>query len=334
MKKPKLPPGFEPVYDKPFVPWWQKKEQWVWIIFVAIYVTLRPYFPGWEFLLIYCLIITIGQTLLSKFGKEKNSSKQAEPLAKEIQDEAIKSKHYGEWLEKEVKDHPSQVVEVKNIEITGPKDKDTALTESDEEIKKKIGAEQRKQIPIEESKDNVTTIIVWSVIIGLVLMLIAVVINSSHTPQTTGQSTIQLEQLLNRNGIALMGEGNYHQAITEFDKIIDLEPLDHAAYNNRGEVYLRLNNHKQAMEDFNRAIIAINHGHEPNPNGLASFAESNKRFGLYILEDSLQAKYYRNRGLAYEKLGNKNQAIKDLKIAARVGDKEAQKYLLSKGMTW
>ena len=123
------------------------------------------------------------------------------------------------------------VVEVKNIEITGPKDKNTALTESDEEIKKKIGAEQRKQIPIEESVD--TGLDNRLVVKGWVLMLIAVVINSSHTPQTTGQSTIHLEQLLNTNGIALMGEGNYHQAITQFDKIIDLEPLDYAAYNNR-----------------------------------------------------------------------------------------------------
>jgi len=61
---------------------------------------------------------------------------------------------------------------------------------------------------------------------------------------------------------------------------------------------------------------------------------SKKQWGISTSTPSQLAKYYRNRGLAYEKLGNKNQAIEDLKTAARVGDKEAQKYLLSKEMTW
>jgi hypothetical protein len=48
-----------------------KKEKWIWVIFVLVYVLLRPYFPGFGFLLIYCGIMAIGQTFLSKLGKEK-----------------------------------------------------------------------------------------------------------------------------------------------------------------------------------------------------------------------------------------------------------------------
>ena len=131
-----------------------------------------------------------------------------------------------------------------------------------------------------------------------------------------------------------MEKSDYQQAIVEFNKSTELEPLDHEAYNNRGEAYFKLGNYQQARDDFNKALIAINNGHEPNPGGFVGLAEINKRFNIQFPRQSLEAKYYRNRGLAYEKLGNKNQATKDLKTAAMVGDQEAQKYLLSKEMAW
>ena len=125
---------------------------------------------------------------------------------------------------------------------------------------------------------------------------------------------IMASEKFKKSGITLMEKGNYQQAINMFNKSVELNPLDHAAYNTRGEVYSKLNNYKQAMEDFNRAIIAINHGHEPNPKGFVGLAKILKEQNWERQEDLIQAKYYRNRGLAYEKLGNKNQAIEDLKI--------------------
>jgi tetratricopeptide (TPR) repeat protein len=43
---------------------------------------------------------------------------------------------------------------------------------------------------------------------------------------------------------------------------------------------------------------------------------------------------YANRGATYAKLGNNKMAIKDLKIAARLGHKKAQDFLTSKGIEW
>lgn len=141
---------------------------------------------------------------------------------------------------------------------------------------------------------------------------------------------------LMKSGIAFMEAGNYHQAITEFNKLIELEPLDHAAYNNRGEAHLKLGNYQQAREDFNRAIIAYNKVGGDLDLNMAEFC---LQTGVTLTEKLRVAletwpKHYRNRGLAYEKLGNKTQAIEDMKKAAQKGDKEAQKYLLSKEMTW
>jgi tetratricopeptide (TPR) repeat protein len=78
------------------------------------------------------------------------------------------------------------------------------------------------------------------------------------------------------------------------------------AYSNRGAAYHKLGNTQQAIKDYNKVI-------ELNPQ----------------LADA-----YHNRGVAYHKLGNIKRAIDDFKIAARLGLKDAQDYLRSKGMEW
>jgi len=55
------------------------------------------------------------------------------------------------------------------------------------------------------------------------------------------------------HGTAYSKLGNYNQAITDYDKAIELNPKYGDAYYNRGNAYCRLGNSTYANEDWNMA---------------------------------------------------------------------------------
>jgi tetratricopeptide (TPR) repeat protein len=50
--------------------------------------------------------------------------------------------------------------------------------------------------------------------------------------------------------------------------------------------------------------------------------------------DSEYLEAYHNRGYAYEKMGDIQQAVEDFRNAAQWGDRAARAYLRSKGIGW
>ena len=63
-------------------------------------------------------------------------------------------------------------------------------------------------------------------------------------------------------GTAYSELGNQRQAISDFDRAIEINPNLARAYNNRGTAYGKLGNHRQAISDFDRAIeIKIGRAH-------------------------------------------------------------------------
>jgi tetratricopeptide (TPR) repeat protein len=147
-------------------------------------------------------------------------------------------------------------------------------------------------------------------------------------------------EAFNNRGNAYLLLGNYRQAIADYDLAIEINPKDEKAYNNRGNAYLLLGNYRQAIADYDLAI-------EINPTYMEAYSNrgrANLNLGDYqqaigdydkVIEINPQDENaYNNRGNAYWRLGNHRQAIADLKIASKLGHKNAQNFLKSQGIEW
>jgi len=116
----------------------------------------------------------------------------------------------------------------------------------------------------------------------------------------------QVAEAYYNRGVARMQINQLEGAMADFNKAIEINPKDPDAWNNRGLIYNRQDKPGAAVSDFSRAIEL----------------------------DDLYGKAYCNRGLVYLKLGRTAEAEEDLKKAARLGVKEAEDYLKSKGIAY
>ena len=71
---------------------------------------------------------------------------------------------------------------------------------------------------------------------------------------------IQFENLLIKQGrttiavLRIIDQGNFTQAMSDYNKAIEINPNYAEAYNNRGIIYDKQGNFTQAMSDYNKAI--------------------------------------------------------------------------------
>ncbi len=122
-------------------------------------------------------------------------------------------------------------------------------------------------------------------------------------------------------GLFYNQQGNLPQALSDFNRAIEIDPNYAGAYNERGKVYSQQGNLPQALSDFNRAV-ELNH----------NFAEAyNNRGNIYkgqgnltgALSDfnraiEIKPKYefaFANRGNTYTMQGDLTDAISDLSKA-------------------
>lgn len=105
--------------------------------------------------------------------------------------------------------------------------------------------------------------------------------------------------LFNNRGIALSGEGQWMEALRDYNHILELNPDYAPAYNNRGVLFFKASNLRQAIRDFDRAIAL----------------------------DPTEARFYYNRGLARYANGDAFEALEDLSRAKEMGLEDAVKIL-------
>ncbi len=102
---------------------------------------------------------------------------------------------------------------------------------------------------------------------------------------------------------------DYHGAIEDFTKAIELDSTDSFAFYNRGNSKLALKNYYGAISDYNRVL---------------NIDPSNPRI----------SDVYSNLGLAKYKLGDREGACADYKLAIVKGDQELNKWLISNDGLW
>ena len=123
--------------------------------------------------------------------------------------------------------------------------------------------------------------------------------------------------------------GNHRQAIEDSNKAIELNPKYAEAYNTRAVAYGSLGNHRQAIEDYNKAIeLNPKYAMAYNNRAVAYGSLGNHRQATedYNKAIELNPKYpmaYNNRGNAYERLGDHRQAIEDYNKAIELNPKYA-----------
>lgn len=133
-------------------------------------------------------------------------------------------------------------------------------------------------------------------------------------------------------GWGFQNSGNHKDAITAYNKAIELDPLYAMAYNMRGAAYTDLGDFRQAMMDHGKAIdLDPQYAAAFNNRGVAYCQLGN--FGQAIMDfdrgmdlDPEFEAIYVNRGNAYYNLGNFTQAIKDFNKAIELNPNNAATY--------
>lgn len=118
-------------------------------------------------------------------------------------------------------------------------------------------------------------------------------------------------------GIYLYYQGKYKEALEEFTKELKLNPQNVDLLNNRGQVYLQL-------EDYNRALLDFSNGIKFNPQiaslyfnrgnlffQMESYVEAEKDLTKCITLDPNFSQAYVNRGNLYSVQGKFKEAIED-----------------------
>lgn len=78
---------------------------------------------------------------------------------------------------------------------------------------------------------------------------------ASHKFSQTGVEQTDTDRVLHEQGSLLLDKGNYQEALTYFDRLLELNPDDRQAWAFRGTVLLFLERYTEALESCDRALL-------------------------------------------------------------------------------
>jgi len=136
----------------------------------------------------------------------------------------------------------------------------------------------------------------------------------------------------NNRGLEYSNQGNFNQAISDFNKAIEINPGYAEAYNNLGGVYDKKGDYVHALSDFNRSIKIAPDYAEAYYNRGTDYAKQNNfiqamsDYTKAIEIDPDYAHAYNNRGVIYAEQGKRLQALSDFNKAIEIDPEYADAY--------
>ncbi len=122
-------------------------------------------------------------------------------------------------------------------------------------------------------------------------------------------------------------KGDFDEAISNFDKAIEIDPASSMAYCNRGSAYSRKGDFDKAINDYS-ATIKLDPGFTMACYNLAityskkgDYENAITEFDKIIVKEPEFSNAYANRGVAYYKKGDHGKALADYKKAIKLDPK-------------
>ena len=134
----------------------------------------------------------------------------------------------------------------------------------------------------------------------------------------------------NSRGLAYERKGLFKEAIEDFDRAIILNPSDYFAYNNRGTVLGTIGQYDSALKDFNMAIDLVPDYYQAYDNRAFTFekmGQFKKAFEDYHTAVTLNPSFqeaFYHLGGLYYKMGLYNEAIQTLNKSIDLNPNDAE----------
>jgi tetratricopeptide (TPR) repeat protein len=185
-------------------------------------------------------------------------------------------------------------------------------------------------------------------------MILLIVLFFLFSCASTDQKQTQLRDAwaYNNRGIAYARKGQYDQAISNFNKALEINPRDIKAYHNRGHAYAEKGQYDQAISDYTKAL-------EMNPRDaraynslawvLATAKEPGFRNGKKAVDLALKAcelsdwknpEHLDTLAAAYARIGDFENAVKWQEKAlkspefAKATEAQQRLHLYQEGKPW